>query len=602
MIVAPRVLSKTPLLPGAAAIVLLTLVVYWPALAGDFVWDDNWLIVGSPMVQDRGGLVRTWVSRDQPDYFPLTYSLWWVQWRLWHGSPVGFHIVNAMLHAASAVLLWRVLNAAGIPAAFLAAIAFAVHPVNVETAAWISQTKNTLPMVFMLLSLLAWSRFERSPRSGWYAVSLACFMLALLAKTSVVMMPLVLVLWSLWQRQPLRTIACRTGPFFGASLALGLLTMQFQHASSIADMVRTDGPLSRTLGAAAALGFYLLKALWPRDLLFVYPRWSIDPASVLWYLPLAGLVMVVLVLIAVRRTWTRVVLLALSCYAAMLLPVLGFWNISYMRFSLVADHWQYHAMPFVLALVAGGGAWLFAEMPTWLRLGLAAAWVTMLSIWSFHHAAVFRSERALWTDTVQRNPGAFLAQARLGLVHAGAGDWPTAVQFFRAALAVKEDFADAHHNLADALVEMGQMDEAVRHYRRAIEINSGYGRRSPDLARNYSNLGRALMLMGRLDEAAAALARAVEVDPRLPSPHNRLGYLCLQQGRMDEAIAHFREAIRVAPRSPDGHYNLANALAARGDYARAVEHFQAALALDGNYLDARQRLEQARAAGGLPRP
>lgn len=600
MIVAPQVLSKTPLLSGAAAIVLLTLVVYWPALAGDFVWDDNWLIVGSPMVQEPGGLLRTWVSRDQPDYFPLTYSLWWIQWRLWNGSPVGFHIVNAMLHAASAVLLWRVLKAAVIPAALLAAIAFAVHPVNVETAAWISQTKNTLPMVFVMLSLLAWLRFEGNPRPGWYVLSLGCFVLALLAKTSVVMLPVVLAVWGLWRRRPLRAIALSTGPFFAASLMLGLVTISFQQAASIPDMVRTDGWLSRTLGAAAAVWFYLLKALWPRELMFVYPRWSIHTAATAWYLPLAGLVIAAVVLAAVRRTWARVVLLALGCYVAMLLPVLGFWNISYMRFSLVADHWQYHAMPFLLALVAGGAAWLFAETPSWLRMGLAAAWVAMLAVPAMQRAATFRSEYVLWTDTVNRNPDAFLAQARLGLVFMAANDWPAAIEFFRAALAVKEDFSDAHHNLADALVEVGQVDQAIVHYRRAIEINQNFSRLPPDLARNYSNLGRALMLKGLADEAAEAFHMARKVDPLLPSPHSRLGYLRLQQGRIDEAIGHFHDAVRVAPRSPEGHYNLGNAFAAKGDFAQAIRHLQAALALDGNYLDARQRLEKARQAAGTP--
>ncbi len=592
--------------PWAALLLALTVALYLPALRSGTAFDDDVFVFENPLIAAPDGLLKLWFSTEPPDYFPLTSSMLWLEWRLWSADPFGYHLVNVLLHAFGCVLLGRALGRLGVPGAWPAALLFAVHPVNVETVAWITQRKNTLSFVLLLLSFLAWMRFEdlegqgRSQRRAWLA-SLGWFLLALLSKTSVVILPPALLLCAWWRRG--RVTArdlLRTAPFFGLAVALGLVTVWYQTYSNIGDeVVRSDGFPSRLALAGRAVWFYLGKAVRPLDLAAVYPRWVADVGLVATWLPLAALVVVFTALWVARRTRLgRPLLFALAFDVLALLPVLGFGDIYFMRYSLVADHWQHVALVAPVALAAAGltrlGDSLALPANPW---PLVAPLAAVLAVLSWRQQAAWRDDEALWTDTLAKNPSAWVAEYGLGHALDARGAVEEAVPHLQRALRLSPDHADAHFNLAHALVRLGRPEEALAHYGQVLRLQPAHAD-----ARN--NLGVALHLLGRHEEAAACYEESLRLAPDdVPSRFN-LGLAQQALGRDREAAAHFEQVLQRQPEHAQALARLSLLLATGDegvlrDVPRAVALAERLLAMAGDGdVTALDTLAVAHAAAG----
>jgi tetratricopeptide (TPR) repeat protein len=535
----------------AAATLLAITAAAWAGVAWcGFVWDDDLRVVDNATLRSLDGLRRIWFEVGaNKQYYPLVFSSFWVEHRLWGVDPAGYHLVNLALHAAGSLLFWRVLLALGVPGAWLAAAVFALHPVHVESVAWISERKNVLSGVFYLASALAWLRYaesdERGERRsrGLYAASLALFLCALLAKTVACTLPAALLLAIWWKRGRIaRKDVLALLPFFALGIGLGLVTVWLERSEVGASGAAWD--LSwpeRFLIAGRAVWFYLGKLIWPAPLIFNYPRWRID-AGVPWqYLyPLAALA-VVAGLWVLRGRLGRGPLAAWLFFGGTLLPALGFFDVYPMRFSFVADHFQYLASLGPIALAAAAAAEGAQRLgargrpAAWLCAALVLATLAALTA---RRIPAYRDLESLWLDTLRQNPGSYLAHYNLGELLRKRGDAEGAIRHFEASIEADPDLSVGHNNLAGMLADRGEIEAALQHYRRALEIQPDYG-----LA--HANLAKLLLDRGDLESAIAHLEQAVRALPERADLQLALARALAQAGRAEEAHPHFVEARRL---------------------------------------------------------
>ncbi len=553
---ASRRAGFSPVLPrawtDAAGVILIGLAVvvaFWPSLGGGFLWDDDSWIAATPSVpmhrlmRDDAGLLDIWLTAKAEDYWPLTNSLFWIEWRLWGMNPAGYRAVNLLLHGIGSVLVWRVLRRLRLEAAWLGAVLFAVHPVTVASVAWISELKNCLSLPLYAAALLAWLRFDEGGQRRWYAASLVAFVLALLAKTSTVVLPVVLLACCWWRRGRIdRRDLLRTAAFFVPALLLGGVTMLRQSPHIvIPGEPMPDGLLSRIAASGWVVWFYLGKALLPLRLAMLYPRWQVDPTSPTAWLPLAAAIGAAVAIPRLPRRVARPVAMAMGCYVVALGPVLGIVNMLFRRYSLVSDHLQYLALPAITALVAT--AVMAAAKITWLRptaLGAGGMLVAALMALTWQRSEVFRSTESLMRDSLVANPDSWAAHTNLGVVLIGSGRMPEGIEHYREALRLMPTSAKAHNNLGSALFSLGRPQEAIPHYQEALRIN-------PNLVEIHSNLGVAFGIIGRPDEAIPHLQEAVRTMPASAQAHNNLAHALVLQGRLGEAVDHYEESLRLNP-------------------------------------------------------
>lgn len=594
-------------MPGVL-LILATVVVYQPAWHGGFLWDDDVHVTKNRMLVAPDGLRQIWSSRDSPQYYPMVFTTFRLEHALWGSNPTGYHWDNLLLHAASAVLLWRVLRRLNVPGAWLAAAVFALHPVNVESVAWISQRKNTLAMFFYLLSLFCYVRFEPhsrpsnlepqpatvpqpstfKPQQRWYWLSLFAFVLALLSKTAVSPLPLVLLGLAWWRRGRVTVRdVWRSAPFFAASLVLGLITVWFERHQTAFEMAQDEGFWSRLAGAGWAIWFYLYKAALPLNLILIYPRWQIEPSKALSYVPGLLVIGALLALWWFRQRCGRAWLFCAGYYVLMLLPVLGFVNIGFLNYSRVADHWQYFA---IIAPLAGAAAMLTSKFRSPGRgfnaarshlsgslspagLFLAVMMLVVLGGLTWRQSGFYADAETLWHRTLAVNLTCWPAHYNLGVVLVRQGNLDDSVIQSQEALEGSPTDAKSHNNLGSILLHKGRWDEAIAEYRHALQTD-------PSFADARDNLGSALLQKGQVDEAIAEYHKVLETNPDYAQAHNNLGLALAQKGKLDEAIAKYQWALRLDPGYADAHNNLGAALAQTGRPVEALAHFQTALRLE----------------------
>jgi Flp pilus assembly protein TadD len=597
----------------AGLIVLMTVVAYVPALRAGFIWDDDSYVTENRLLRTPTGLQQIWAEpRASPQYYPLVFTTFWVEYHLWGLHPFGYHAVNVLLHATGAVLLWLILRRLRVPGAWLAAAVFAVHPVHVESVAWITERKNVLSGVFYLGAMLAYLRTRRpatdflaklrAPRA--YAVALALFVCALLSKTVACSLPaaILLVLW--WKRGRLeRRDLLPLIPMFAVGLTLGLTTVWLERhhvGAQGADWSFTAA--ERVLIAGRALWFYAGKLIWPAKLMFNYPSWKIDAAIGWPWLYPAGAAAALAMLWLLRRRIGTGPLVAALLFAGTLAPALGFVNVYPMRYSFVADHFQYLASISFIALVVAVATTVLrrlqwtapvAQTPTHTTLRmtltpllLSATLLGVLGTLSWHQANAYKNVETLWYDTLAKNPRSWIAHHYTGNFLADRGDIAAAAVHYREAVRLRPDSPESRNKLGCALAEQGKLDEAIGQFREMVRLK-------PRSTQAHYNLATALVQRGDLDRAIQHFTKALQIRPEDAATHNNLAIALAKQGRLDEAVAHHAEAVRIAPNDPNTHVNLADALLAQGGVEAAIPHYRTALQLDAANVNARFNLAVA---------
>jgi protein O-mannosyl-transferase len=571
---------------------VVTMLAYQPAWNGSFIWDDDEYVTNNELLTAPDGLRRIWFSLDSPSqYFPLVYTTFRIERALWELNPFGYHWVNLLLHVANALLLWRVLVRLNVPGAWLASAIFALHPVQVESVAWITERKNVLMGFFFLLTLLAWTAFvdERTKRPWrFYGLALILYLLALSAKATACTLPaaLLLLLW-LQKKQINKTRLIQVVPFLVLGIGMGLLAVWWEryHQGTSLALFPFLTPIERILVASRAVWFYLSKLIWPSNLTFIYPKWNISPAHLLDYTwLLAGFVLCAAIYF-LRRYVGRSVEVAAAFFVATLSPMLGFIMLFTFRYTFVADHYQYLACIGPIALASAGVATLAS---TWkkirpLVLSAAACFTAVLAILTWRQSAMYGDIEALWRTTLVRNPACWMAYNNLGNVLYQANRIPEAKDLFEQALRMNPDNAAARYNLGNVLFQRGRISEAIDQYQEALWI-------TPNFAKAHNNLGNVLFLTGRTSEAIEQYKQALRIKPNFAEARNNLGSALVQTGRTAEAIDQFKEALRMNPNSADAHNNLGVALAQMGRISEAIEQLKAALRIKPNYVDARDNL------------
>jgi tetratricopeptide (TPR) repeat protein len=572
-------------------LVAVTIFAYRPALHGGFIWDDDDYVINNGLLTAPDGLRRIWFSLDSPSqYFPLVYTTFRIEHALWGLNPSGYHWVNLLLHVANALLVWRLLVRLKVPGAWLAGAIFALHPVQVESVAWITERKNVLMGFFFLLTLLAWIAFvdERTKRPWcFYVLALVLYVLALSAKTTACTLPaaLLLILWL--QKKPInwRRIL-QTVPFFLLGLGMGLVTVWWErYHQGTRGVLFALSPIERVLIASRAVWFYLDKLIWPSNLTFIYPRWNIAPGHALdyvWLLAGAGLCVAICFL---RRYVGRGVEVAAVFFVATLSPVLGFIMLYTFRYTFVADHYQYLACIGPIALASAGVANLANAFKRCRPFVLSAAvcFVATLAALTWRQSAMYGDIEALWRTTLARNPDCWMAHNNLGVVLFQKGEIDEAIANYRTTLQMQPDFWDADYNLGSALLQKGEVDEAIAYCNRAVASEPN----DPDA---QVALGNALVQKERIDDAIVHYQRAVAIRPDYFIARYSLGHALLKKGEIDAAISHCRAALLIQPKNPDAHTTLAVALDERGQTAEAITHYKNALEISPRSISAANNL------------
>lgn len=587
-------------LAGALLLALMTFAAYVPAMRGGFVWDDDKYVADNPHLREEGGLRRIWLTTESEQYYPLVFTSFWLEYRLYGLNPAGYHIVNVALHAANAVLVWLLLRRLGVPGAWLAGAVFALHPVHAESVAWVTERKNVLSGLFYLLSLGCWLRFDASGGRRCYAAALVLFVAALLSKTVTCSLPVVLLLLRWYRGGRLRwRDSPPVVPFLLLGAAGGLLTSWYEHVRMAAsDAVVIESFAGRLIVAARALLFYAGKLVLPHPLVFVYPRWAIDPSAISSYWPVLAVALLAAAVVWLTRRVHRAIGLAAAFFAVTLFPALGFFNVVFMRFSYVADHFAYLASIGPVALCVGGlSRRLRGPRRAVVLRGAQAAGAAVLAAYgalTMQHARVFGDLDALWRDTLAKNPDAWLASNNLGVRLMRAGRLREAEDHFRRMLSATpvqhEAATRAHSNLASLRLRQERYEEAIAHCRQSLQYDSTN-------ADAHSNWGAALAGLARYQEAVAHYETALAEDPSATTHNNLANALC-ELGRYPEAIAQFRAALVLDPSLADVRRNLALALSELGRFEEAISEYRAALALRPDDAAAHAALGRAYEATG----
>ncbi len=645
---------RWPTPAGVALVFLAAFAAYAPVFRAGFIWNDSDYVT-APALRSLTGLGRIWFKIGATEqYYPLLHTAFWVEHRMWGDAPIGYHLLNVALHATSAALLLLVLRRLAIPGAWLASFVFALHPVCVESVAWVSEQKNTLSTVFYLLAALDYLRFAERREGRRYAIASLFFALALLSKTVTATLPAALLVVSWWRTGTLswRRDVAPLLPWLIFGAAAGLFSGWVEsHVGGAQGSAFGLNGLQRVLLASRASWFYASKLLWPANLIFIYPRWTITGASLGAWIFAAAVLAAFAVLVAMRGR-SRAPLAGALFFVGTLFPTLGFFNVYAFIYSYVADHWQYLASLGLIVPICAALTLATRSLAAPVRRAAGSGLLAFLAILTWRQAGMYSDMETFYRTTLARNPAAWMADNNLGLLLQARGGNAEAIGHFEAALRANPGSAEIHNNYGTALTASRRLDAAEGEYRAALRINPRYStawnnlglllyqtrripealaayyeslRLQPDYVPAHFNLGVALLDSGQPEKAVAELGRALGAEQhraevhlylgdamqdlkrdreaaeqyamaaRLLAPSDASGWYGLgnslvRQGQLAPAAAAFSMAAKAEPADPKPLFALGNALAAQEQYAPAASAYRRALALAPDLVDVRNNL------------
>jgi len=597
--------SKTPPNRGVVLLQALLIVaavswVFWPVLHGDWLWYDDLYVTGNPLLGDPARLWKIWFSPGSfLEYHPIAETLQWMQWSFWGNATLGYHLTNVLLHLLSALLVWRLFTKFGLRLAWLGGLIFALHPAQVEAVAWIADFKNTLSLPPFLLAMCFYIDYRVGKKKIDYWRAVGLFLVAMLCNISMMLFPVVVLLYGWWRRGGVikRDLAA-AAPFLLISLALEVIAILAavwyrQLHLQTPDPVPLGDMFSRVALAGLSISYYFARCFWPVGLSPLYPQWPVVRPSPVLLLPWLVLGVAIYWLWK-RRRWGRHVLLGLGFFLINLAPFAGFKVIPSMSFTWVMDPYLYLPIIGLIGVVVAGLGQVYNRLSTSQRQGGAAVVTVVMALlaWESHgYAGQFINQETLWTYAVQTCPKSWMAHNNLGYALFRKGHVRDAIDQYVQSLEINPGYAEAHYNLGLILMQTGRTSEAMVEYERALRIN-------PNYADAHNNLGLILMQIGREAEAIDHYQQTLKIKPTYVGAHNNLGLALMQEGRLPEAIDQFEQALKIDPDYIGVQYNLGNALVQSGRPQEAISHYEAALQINPNYGEVHTNLGVALARMG----
>lgn len=567
---------------GAAPIVLLALLVYLPVAHFGYIWDDDVNITKNAALRSLFGLRQIWTNPlASQQYYPLTYTSFWIEYHLWGLKPLGYHLDNVLIHALSAVLLWLILRRLAVPGAWLAAAIYAVHPLQAESVAWITERKNTLSALFYFSAMLAYLRYAgiggtRKNASPWiYILAFGLFACALLSKTSASTLPVALFILLWWKHGRLTgRRVLELVPLVVISAGVGRVTVWLEKHHLGAVGQDWNIPFAgKLIIAGKAIAFYVGKLFLPVGLIHIYPKWQIHTGDYLQYIYPLMAVAVPAILWLLRKRIGMSPLIAVLFFEVTLAPGLGFVSAYFTKYSFVQDRVQYVACAGLIALTAGVIMALIGKIRG-LNVALPAVIVLILAVLTWRHIAIYESETTLWTDTLAKNPAAYIGYINLGVAEYREGRCEEAIEHYKKCLAMRSDSCEAYVNLGVAYTAVGEVDRAIECFSQTIKL-------SPNNQTAHFCLAELLARRGRYEEAVAHYVMALKQNPNIAFIHTNLAMTLLKMGKSQEAIDHFTAALRLDPGSEEARGGLELAKQQQAPKSEARDHYIRGIELEG---------------------
>ncbi|MBX7246553.1 MAG: tetratricopeptide repeat protein [Candidatus Sumerlaeaceae bacterium] len=598
---------------AAAFVVVITLIAYYPAIIAKYIWDDNFYVTENMTLRNLQGLADIWLKPTAtPQYYPIVHTTFWLEYRLWGLNPMGFHLVNILVHAASAILFWRLLRRLAVPGAWLGGAILAVHPVHVETVAWITEHKNVLSLLFYMLSAHVWLDFSHldrpegevlppprrnqpkppGPYESWplYALSFGLFLAALLSKTVTCSLPAAILLVTYWKRGriTMREVKLLI-PFFIIGAGLGIFTAHMEKEHVGAEGKEWDLSLvERILLAGRIIWFYAGKLAWPNPLIFFYPRWEVNTAVWWQFLFPGGVLGVIAALWALRNRIGRGPLIAVLVFCGTLVPALGFFDVYPMRYSWVADHFQYHASIGLIGLFAAvvGLGWrklVTKPLPAGAVMAASLVLLVPLSAQTWRQSLAYKDAETLWHDTIAKHPGAWMAHNNLARIYDNRGETDKAFESYKEAVRLNPEDGVLRYNLGNIMRSKGLKDEALEQYKEGERLR-------PDFAGGHLAYGQALYEKNQVDEAIDQYKKAIAIKNPFAKAHASLALAYTKQGKLPEAEAAYKESLKSPAADAPIYFNYGNLLERMGKPGEAVAMYKTAVKMNPNMQNAVNRL------------